>query len=192
MPRFALVVLAALVAGCTSATTGTPTAEPDVQARWWTWAASSPDERNPVVDTTGEFCAVDQPADVWFVAGTFGGTVERTCEVPAGRALVGPVVNHIAGTADECAGRLEADEGEVTLDGGRREAERLGPTRITFRGAADNTVTGETGLYDMYACGLWVRIPPLPPGDHDLLIDGRSGGFRTTAHYHLVVRTPGD
>ncbi|OKI34513.1 hypothetical protein A6A25_24885 [Saccharothrix sp. CB00851] len=184
-----LVVLLALLAGCTSAVPGAPGPEPDdVQARWWTWAASSPTSRNPVVDDTGEFCAVDQPADLWFVAGTFGGAVERTCEVPAGRELVGPVVNHTADTADACADTAENAYGEVTLDGRPQDVRRLGPDRITFRGTEANAVTGEEGTFRTYACGLWVHIPPLPPGEHDLLIDGRSDGFRTTAHYRLIVR----
>ncbi|PSL57838.1 hypothetical protein B0I31_10149 [Saccharothrix carnea] len=194
MLRLSPAVLVALLAGCTSAVPGAPAPEPDgVQARWWTWAASSPNSRNPVTDDTGEFCAVDQPADLWFVAGTFGGAVERTCEVPADRELVGPVVNHTADTADTadaCAGTAENAYGEVTLDGRPQDVRRLGPDRITFRGTEDNAVTGEQGTFRTYACGLWVRIPPLSPGEHDLLIDGRSDGFRTTAHYRLIVRVP--
>ncbi|NUT47924.1 MAG: signal protein [Saccharothrix sp.] len=163
-----------------------------MQERWWTWAASSPDDRNPVVDTTGEFCAADQPTDVWFVAGTFGGAVERTCEVPAGRPIVGPVVNYVEDTQDGCTARTTGAEGEVTLDGRPQEVERLGPTRVTVRGAAGNAVTGEEGAFRAYACGLWVRIPPLAPGEHDLLIDGRSGDFHTSAHYRLLVRASND
>ncbi|TQM83760.1 hypothetical protein FHX81_6187 [Saccharothrix saharensis] len=188
------VLLAALVAGCTSAVPGTPTtaAEPDVQARWWTWAASSTEERNPVLDATGAHCAEDQPADLWFVAGTFGGAVERTCEVPAGRALVGPVVNFTSATAAGCEGALANGSGEVTFDGEPLGTRRLGPARVTIRGVAGNVVTGSASARQTYACGLWVTVPPPSPGEHELVIDGRGEGFRTTVRYRLVVAAASD
>jgi hypothetical protein len=64
-------------------------------AEWWTWVLQIPEEQNPLFDTTGEFCGVDQAGDVWFLAGVTGagGTVTRTCEIPAGKALFFPVLN---------------------------------------------------------------------------------------------------
>ncbi len=50
---------------------------------------------NPVEDNTGKFCGLGQSGPVWFLAGTFGGTVERTCTIPAGKALFYPLVNSI-------------------------------------------------------------------------------------------------
>lgn len=62
-------------------------------ARWWQWAVSFPEELNPVIDETGENCGVGQSGPVWFLAGTFGQTAERTCSVPSGKALLIPIVN---------------------------------------------------------------------------------------------------
>ena len=62
-------------------------------ALWWRWAYSIPFDVNPVADATGEFAAVGQDGPVWFLAGTFGGTVTRTIEIPAGKGLFFPVVN---------------------------------------------------------------------------------------------------
>jgi len=60
-------------------------------AAWWKWAFETPADERPVLDETGEFCHVGQSGPVWFLAGTasFGGSgsVERTCTVPAGKAL---------------------------------------------------------------------------------------------------------
>ncbi len=65
-------------------------------AEWWQWAVAGPDGKNAVQDTTGEFCAVNQPKGVvWFLAGTFGGDVERYCTIPANRALFYPLVNTV-------------------------------------------------------------------------------------------------
>src|SRR4051812_43698253 len=101
--RSFIVVFALLLAGCTAVEPGSPRAtspsaaetaadgtrpsDQVIQERWWTWAASSPEERNPVADLTGRFCGEDQPSDVWFFAGTFGGEADRSCQVPAGRPL---------------------------------------------------------------------------------------------------------
>ena len=71
----AIVVIA--VATLTSCNENVPTAQTqlgtNMQQRWWGWVSSTPDASNPVKDQTGQFCAVNQPSDVWFLAGTFGG-----------------------------------------------------------------------------------------------------------------------
>src|SRR5213592_4117053 len=65
-------------------------------AEWWKWAYSVPCTAalcpNPVIDTTGDFAAVGQHGDVWFLAGAFGGTVTRHASVPEGSPLFFPVV----------------------------------------------------------------------------------------------------
>src|SRR5439155_23432452 len=67
----------------------------DWAARWWQWALAQPLSTNPVLDTTGANCAAGQSGRVWFLAGTFSaGTVSRSCTVPAGTALLFPVLNN--------------------------------------------------------------------------------------------------
>jgi hypothetical protein len=66
-------------------------------AEWWKWVYSIPCTTafcpNPVIDTTGDYGAVGQHGDVWFLAGTFGGTVTRNVYVPEGTSVFFPVVN---------------------------------------------------------------------------------------------------
>ena len=64
-------------------------------AGWWKWVLEEPIRTNPLLDTTGENCAHGQPrALVWYLAGApSSAPVQRTCRVPAGRALFVPVVN---------------------------------------------------------------------------------------------------
>ncbi|MCX4536044.1 hypothetical protein OHA79_13165 [Streptomyces sp. NBC_00841] len=57
--------------------------------RWWKWALSAPDDRSPVKDTTGEHAAWNQPDDLWFLAGTYGGRVVRRCAIPSDRPVFG-------------------------------------------------------------------------------------------------------
>jgi hypothetical protein len=62
-------------------------------AEWWQWALGVPAERNPVLDTTGEFCAERQVDEVWFLAGSFSSDpVVRACQVPAGKSLFFPLI----------------------------------------------------------------------------------------------------
>ncbi len=49
---------------------------------WWRWALGIPAEQNPVVDSTGEFAGEGESGPVWFLAGNFGGTTERTVRPP--------------------------------------------------------------------------------------------------------------
>jgi hypothetical protein len=69
-------------------------------AQWHQWALGVPVATNPVLDKTGEFCAVRQVGDTWFLAGKFGppvdpdpGPVTRECTLPEGKALFFPLVN---------------------------------------------------------------------------------------------------
>ena len=63
--------------------------------KWWQWALSIPNATSPVFDTTGEYAAIGQSGPVWFLAGDFGGTVQRTVTVPAGKAVFFPIYNYV-------------------------------------------------------------------------------------------------
>lgn len=62
---------------------------------WWQWVWAIPLANNPTADTNGQFAALGQSGNVWFLAGTQGGSAERTASVPANKALFFPVVNTI-------------------------------------------------------------------------------------------------
>lgn len=161
-----------------------PSAE--LQGRWWTWAASEPEATNPVADTDGRACGRNQPHDVWFLAGTFGGQVKRACEVPGGRPIAAPVVNTF-GDPENCAAFMSSAQGTVLLDGKVVEPEIYKGDSITVQGAQGNPLTGEEGRFAATGCGLWVQLPPLASGKHSLKIRGRSGDFSTGVDYALTV-----
>ncbi|KOX38600.1 signal protein [Streptomyces sp. NRRL F-6491] len=160
-----------------------------MQGRWWTWAATEPEATNPVADTDGSACARNQPDDVWFLAGTFGGRAKRACEVPGGRPVVVPVVNRV-GDGRTCADFMSTARGTVVLDGEPVEPERHEDDSILVEGAPGNPVTGEEGRFTATGCGLWVRLPSLAPGAHTLKVTGRSGDFSTGVDYALTVVAP--
>jgi len=62
-------------------------------AAWWQWAFSIAAPNNPLLDQTGQNAGVNQSGNVWFLAGNFGGTSERTVTVPSDKALFFPILN---------------------------------------------------------------------------------------------------
>jgi hypothetical protein len=66
-------------------------------AEWWQWVFGLPPGVNPAMDSNGEFCAVGQRGDVWFLAGSFGAEAVRKCTIPRGKALFFPLINTFYG-----------------------------------------------------------------------------------------------
>src|SRR5437016_10782248 len=56
---------------------------PQWSAEWWQFVLSFPTSENPLLDSTGERCAIGQHGPVWFLMGTLSGSAERRCSVPA-------------------------------------------------------------------------------------------------------------
>src|SRR4029453_7743303 len=75
---------------------------PDWTIRWWRWLLSSSMETNPALDISGKWSELRQDdPNVWFLAGTFGGSVVRTSTIPAGKAILMPIINYECSFADE-------------------------------------------------------------------------------------------
>lgn len=160
----------------------------ELAAAWWNWAAIEPDSTDPVVDETGEDCARNQPDDVWFLAGNFGGETIRECAVPADRPIFLPVLNELCGPGEGCEASLDDAELQGTLDGEPLAIVEIDTEPFTLKSSPGNTVTGEGGESEAVAAGWWARVGPLDPGTHDLKFSGRSpDGFELEVTYALKV-----
>jgi hypothetical protein len=160
-----------------------PLAPEKLQSLWWSWASSAEPGQSPVEDSTGQYCGDSQPFGVWLVAGTYGGTADRRCQVPSTLPIAGPAVNLVAPDAATCSTFLTAAKGEALVDGKAVELEKIEPVKISY--------DSEQGTRTGFGCGLWARVQPLPPGEHTLTLRGSSGSFSTEANYDLtVVRLP--
>jgi hypothetical protein len=162
-------------------------AEGTMQGRWWAWAAAEPEATNPVSDLSGEDCARNQTADVWFLAGTFGLEAQRRCSVPAGRPIVLPAVNKFDVKPSGCADFMRSVTGSVELDGVSVPLDRIDGESIAFEAAADNALGTERGPVRATGCGLWARMSQVSPGTHQLRIRGGSGSFAVAVDYTLEV-----
>jgi hypothetical protein len=180
-------------------------------AKWWQWAHSIPTENNPMLDETGEDCvqAQNQTNPVWFLAGTSGGSVERMCTIPAGKAILFPVVNTVniraASETDEellAGAKNQADlvtTLEVSIDDVPLQDLRNYRIQSPFFDVTlpnDNIFGISGGTYRSIADGYWVFIEPLPPGQHEIRLHGVMGdptgtspipSVETAVTYHLTI-----
>jgi hypothetical protein len=150
----------------------------------------------------------------WFLAGTFDGSeVVRTCTAPVGTHFFFPVVSSLAfpflpGETEEnqreaAIAFIEAVLADpdfsmsVTVDGEEVKSNRI--VRATFTGftlplAEENVfdpfVEVPEGEYEGATIdGLWVTLPPLPPGEHTIHFEmsAPNFGFSQDNTYILTV-----
>jgi len=178
--------------------------------KWWRWFLSTPKSRNPVVDTTGEYAAENQPSsDVWFLAGKLGNEdrnlPSRFCSIPRGRSILFPVINCEANpleyphlkTEQELVDHVTADENTIVekvclLNGIPIPIQRVKSDPPLFDVTFDedniyNVKGGESTF--AYGDGYWVFLKPLSPGDHVLSFRGscENGRLHSGANYRLKV-----
>jgi hypothetical protein len=206
--RFASVVaiVVAVLVPTSLAFAGGSAAAKKLSFEWWQWVNSIPGSVNPMLDSTGENCAVGQHGDTWFLAGNWTGTeVTRTCVIPANVKLFFPVLNYIgADTPNQCGQgasrtaasfRAEADWNmdaasglSVTLDG--KSAGKI--TRVQSKVFAvsipDDNVWVAAGFCDGYPPleggiyspavddGYYMQLNALSVGSHTLVIQAGMGG----------------
>jgi hypothetical protein len=107
-----VIIAITLVVGIISYTTGAlplafafelSTPNKNLQVQWWKWILGIPADESPVLDETGEDCAVDQKGPIWYLAGfagstegpPFGGSAERDCTIPEGKDILIPIFNTV-------------------------------------------------------------------------------------------------
>ncbi len=169
-------------------------------AEWWQWILQQPVTGNPNLDQTGADAAKGQVAGgVFFLAGSFGGSVTRTFSVPAGRALFLPLLNNL-GVAYPAmpnpqpkpnmnqvpqlrtlyaAPMIDAATGlHVSLDGASLldSAARVKSPVFHFTSPAEDSFFGP-GTFAAVSDGYWLYLAPLKTGAHVLHFGGTSGDF---------------
>jgi hypothetical protein len=166
-----------------------PRSPEGLAARWVQWVASIGPVKNPLVDDTGEYAAVHQPEDVWFLAGSSGKRMVRQCFVPLGRELFLPAFNMWEVTATGPAPVVEDAWGSVTVDGAEVPCTEIATQEpFVVSGARLNGVTNSKTAMPMVVWGLWARIAPLAPGAHEVHARGGDGhGFEVDVTYRLGV-----
>jgi hypothetical protein len=178
---------------------------------WWQWLLSNPKATNPVLDSTGQYTSLNQPAsDVWFLAGKLADTnfcyPHRVCAVPEGRSILFPVINCEANsfeyptlkTQEDLIRHVKNDENTIIrtqciVDGHAVDIHRIesDPLVFTLTIPLDNILGVEGGgSIKASADGYWVFLRPLPNGKHSISFAGscETGRLNSGAAYDVTVR----
>jgi hypothetical protein len=197
-------LLAAL--GLTLCFTGTALAGEleTLQQEWWQWAMAIPASHNPIFDKNGNRCGIAQRGDVWFLAGSTGGKVNRTCAVPEGVKLFVPAVNTFCfpdaafsdsfcvTDSDNFIDSFLSGTVEITVDGTPVTVTDVrDETDFNFAVDANGIFGAKPGIYRAtIARGFWSLIEPLEPGAHVVTIDAAGPLFGLSVTYQLNVVSP--
>jgi hypothetical protein len=89
MKRMLFAAAVALGLGATAPISNAAVTVETVSGQEWVqYILSFSRAESPMYDKNGDACYVGQHGDTWYLAGKFGGTAVRSCEVPAGVAIV--------------------------------------------------------------------------------------------------------
>ena len=174
--------------------------------KWWQWLLSIPIPKNPALDMTGMHVSENQfDSNVWFLAGTFGGSAVRSCKIPLGKAILLPVINYQCSFADDPTVTTEAElrlrcgkeiEDIKNLSFGINELFLEDLPRYRTRSPLFDVSLVEDNVLGVGICntkmvsdGYWILVKPLPIGQHLLISAGscRSGKIMIGATFHLYV-----
>jgi hypothetical protein len=172
-------------------------------ADWGRWQVLSPTATNPTADPTGRNCGVDQNGPVWFLTGTTGGSAVRTCTIPAGKAILFPIINSECDLASyptlktvtdlvACARKdvntvtgLQVSIDGVSLQNVTEYRVTSTPFNITY--PHGNIYGAPAGTSLAVVDGYFAFLHPLPTGAHTLHFGALNPGNPTTATESFVV-----
>jgi len=158
-------------------------------ARWWQWGYSIPKNINPAYDNAGKNCAQRQNGPVWFLAGTFGHSVNRACTIPTGKAILFPILNSECSFAEfpkietlselrTCAKSIQ--DQVIMLNASIDGVPILNLEKYRIQSPVFNFTLPQNNIIGMpanttteaIADGNWVFLKPLSPGIHKLIFKG--------------------
>jgi hypothetical protein len=158
-------------------------------AKWWQWGYSIPKDINPAYDDTGKNCAQKQNGPVWFLAGTYGHAVNRKCDIPAGKAILFPVLNSecsfavfpklntlaelrlCAKTIQDQVSSLKASVDGIPIP--NLHEYRIQSPSFNFTLPRNNILGLSANVTTQaIADGNWVFLKPLSPGSHKITFKG--------------------
>jgi hypothetical protein len=175
--------------------------------QWWKWFFSISKENHPAYDHTGEGWAVNQDdPNVVFIAGTIGGKVERTVTIPAGKAVLLPIINFATSYSENPSLRDEIEmiahaksniddivKKEVNIDGTSliiSERYRMQSPPFNFTFPTNNIYGVQDGSTRGAGDGYWIFFKPLSPGKHNIRTSGSclSGKIQIDVDIEIIIK----
>ncbi len=161
---------------------------------WWKWCYAEPEGISPASDHTGALAGKNQTiANVWFLAGTFGGNAERDCTIPKGRSILIPIINDLISYAEfshlknEAELRSYAKDDIDTTSLIEASIDNVHVEDILYYRVQSNlfalvvplSKSREGGIQDTQAIsdGYWLFLKPLSAGRHTIVIRGEKSFY---------------
>ena len=149
---------------------------------WWNWFYSIlPGPEHPLLDKTGERCAVNQSGKVWYLlAGPPNGEkVRRTCSVPSDKYILIPLLNKGGWLRKGgCKAVIRAyglDDAsvktmEVYIDGKQVDAPKQYHYKSPgcFRMRGNLVSASKYGEFPAASDGYWIMLKPMSKGKHTI------------------------
>lgn len=160
---------------------------------WWRWCYYDPYGESPADDCTGKLSSKGQVSNnVWYLAGTFGGKVERRCKIPKGMSIFFPIINDLISfhtdqhlkTESELHAYAKADLDHTILLAAKVddcELQNLNSYRVhsslfqimlPLESGGSAPVTTQA-----VSDGYWIFLKPLAPGEHKIEFMGEKLAF---------------
>jgi len=165
-------------------------------ARWWNWLHSFPRNKSPASDPTGQLSSLSQDdPNAWFLAGTLGGSANRACSIPYGKAILFPIITSAFSFVVDP--ELHSEE-ELTLsakkdiDGAKNliltidddQVEDVRRFRIRSE-PFDDIIYGKTTR--AVSDGYWAFLKTLSVGNHKIHFIGENIDFFNDVTYSLSI-----
>jgi hypothetical protein len=178
-------------------------------AEWWQFVYSTPLQDNIAFDESGENSSKNQSSPVWFLAGTFGGNAERNVTIPAGMAILIPILNCCYNRAEDGEDLTELElrikarkdidkviELEAVIDGesiGNLEDFRVESPIFNFKVPDANPIEKLKGHEGQDSQGIsdgyWILLESITIGVHTIHFRGIiPPNFELDVNYKISVR----
>jgi len=174
--------------------------------KWWKWFLSISKNNHPACDKTGEKANLNQDdPNVWFLAGTTGGSAERTIVIPSDKAIFFPIINITTSYLENPNLKTEEDMSsfvrghmreiarkEATIDGQSvpiSENHRAQSPLFEFSFPTNNIYGAQDGVTQGIGDGYWLFLKPLSKGIHHVSTSGAcmSGKVQIEVTLNLLV-----
>jgi len=174
---------------------------------WWRYIMSIPKIQSPGLDPDGSrFNLISNiNENVQFFVGTYGGSVERFCEINSNKAVFGPIMNYVSSFAENSKVTSE----EELKNHVRKDADDFKNMEFILNGKKLNDIPSyrvDTEVFDLFCVkdnpfnispgvtkavcsGYYFFLKPLSKGFYDLRVQGSCslGETRIDVIWHLNV-----
>jgi len=157
--------------------------------KWWQWYLNIPGDQNPFKDESGVKCGLMQNGSVWFLVGSEG-KVNRTCTIPADKAILIPIINTDCSYAEPPILKTKEELTDCAVEGQRDadihayvdDRQILDPMNYRVTTDAFNVTYNVPPIFPLYtnstkpvnsqavADGWYLFLEPMSKGQHHIRV----------------------